>query len=68
MLKDFSNSIYLLNTLNGIAILDATALETPEAGVRYVRYDTVNSLLAKSYQAGLDSRKNIYEMTTIEKN
>ena len=47
MLKDFPNSIYLLNTLNGIAILDATALETPEAGVRY---DTVNSLLAKSYK------------------
>ena len=65
MLKDFPNSIYLLNTLNGIAILDATALETSEAGVRY---DTVNSLLAKSYQAGLDNRKNIYEMTTIEKN
>lgn len=66
MLKDFPTSIYLIPTLGGgIAIVDASNAEEYPSSVKYVRADSVNNLLSKAYNSGLENRKGFTDVSSL---
>jgi hypothetical protein len=66
-LKDFPSTICLIPTLGGgIGIVEVDeGIEYPSS-VRYVRVDTVNALLSKAYNSGLENKKGFTDLSTVE--